>query len=107
MYPGVSCQERKRKIWKETNGCRRLPAGRVAHEGEAAAVCHTAGDRYVPRDGYSRACYWCFQVSTTIFASGLATLCFIFDHRAEDSAVLWLQLRLSDGDRQYVCGGGI
>ena len=40
-----------------------------------------------------------FQVSTTIFASGLATLCFIMIKRQEDSALLRLQFLVSD--RRY------
>ena len=42
-----------------------------------------------------------FQVSTTIFASGLATLFFILITRQEDPPVLRLQLRLSDGHFQH------
>ena len=45
-----------------------------------------------------------FQVSTTIFASGLASLCFILITGREDPAVLWLQLRLPDRHRQHVRG---
>ncbi len=46
-----------------------------------------------------------FQVSTTIFASGLATLCFYSDYRQKNSAVLRLQFRIPDGNRQHVRRG--
>ena len=42
-----------------------------------------------------------FQVSTTIFASGLATLFFILITRQKDPPLLRLQLRLSDGHLQH------
>ena len=44
-----------------------------------------------------------FQVSTTIFASGLATLCFILITGKKNSAILWIQLCIFDCDRQHVC----
>lgn len=47
-----------------------------------------------------------FQVSTTIFASGLATLCFILITGRKIPLVLRLQLCLSHGHRQHVrCRG--
>ncbi len=48
-----------------------------------------------------------FQVSTTIFASGLATLCFILITGRKDPPVLRLQLCLSYGHRQHVRGRGL
>ena len=41
-----------------------------------------------------------FQVSTTIFASGIATVCLRVHHRWQDPDVLRLELRVSDGGHE-------
>ena len=82
---------------------------------------HTAAAGYLPEERPTRgklllyaiqqvivmfACHW-FSGIDDYFRQRTCHALLHFDHRAEDSAVLWLQLRLSDGDRQYVCGGGL